>query len=114
MTFDDIVDLAVDENFEVFIDHRGDIGTVKGRAAFEQRLVIRLTERLRSLIGRHDADQETIKTLAQTYIQRIATEEEQLEDVAAYGAEFPDDRPGVLEITVIYDTGDPLEFDIES
>lgn len=114
MTFDDIVDLAVDGNFEVFIDHSGDLGTVKGRAAFEQRLVIRLTERLRNLIGRQDADESTIRKLAETYIERIAEEEGQLEDVAAYGAEFPDDRPGVLEITVIYDTGEPLEFDIES
>lgn len=114
MTFDEIVDLAVDENFEVFIDHRGDIGTVKGRDAFEQRLIIHLTEELRPLIGRQNVDRESITSLAENRIENITDAIDGLEEVVAFSATFPPDRQKVLEIEVIYDTGDDLTFDIEA
>lgn len=114
MTFDEIVDLAVDENFEVFIDHRGDLGAVKGRDAFEQRVIIRLTEKFQEMIGMPNVDNKTIINLAEEYIKRVAEQEEQLERVEAYDASFSDENHNVLEIEVIYDTGTPLTFDIES
>lgn len=114
MSFQDIEDLAVDSNFEVFIDHRGDLGSVKGRSAFNQKLVIRLTERLRNIIGTSNADKETIKELARTHAQRVANQMDELDNIASFSAAFPDDKIGVLEVTIVFDTGEPLTFEIES
>jgi hypothetical protein len=114
MTFDEIVDLALDENFNVYIDHTGDLAGVKGRTAFEQELVIRLTERMRGLIGRGDADEQTLVELARSYTRRIANEMDELDEIASFSAELSGDAYSTLEIELVYDTGGVLTFDIES
>lgn len=113
MAFDDIVDLKLDENFDVYVDHRGDLATVSGREAFEQRLILRLTERLGDLIGRSSVEDGTVVQLAENHIGRVAQQSDRIDNVAAYNAEFSDERPGVLEVEVIFDSGEPLTFDIE-
>lgn len=114
MTFDQIVDLAVDENFEVFINNKGDLAGVRGRAAFEQEVVIRLTDRMRDIIGEPAVDEETVTKLAETYARRVATAMDQLENVSTFRAEFSDEEVDTLEVTIVYNTGEMLEFDIES
>lgn len=113
MTFDDIVDLAVDGNFEVYIDHRGDLATVKGRDAFEQRLLIRLTERFQPLIGKSSVEDGTIVSLAEDYIERVAQEAGEIENVAAISTELSGEQVDTLGVEVIFDTGEELTFDIE-
>lgn len=113
MTFNEIVDLALDENFNVSIDHTGDLATVKGRDAFEQELIIRLTERMRGLIGRADADEQTIIELARSYTRRIATEMDELDEIASFDAELSGETYSTLEIELVYDTGEVLTFDIQ-
>lgn len=113
MTFDDIQDLAVDENFEVFIGPTGDLAAVKGRDAFEQELIIRLTERMRNLVGETNVAKETITRLAETYAERVAASMDEIENVTTFRAEFSDEEVDTLEVEIVYDTGEILEFDIQ-
>jgi hypothetical protein len=114
MTLSEVEDIATDDTFNVFINHRGDLGFVSGRDYFEQALLHRLTRELRDIIGRPDVERETITELAESKIQRIAAEMDELDSVAAYQASFIEDVKGtVLEIEVIYDTDGILAFEVE-
>lgn len=114
MTFEDVVDLRVDESFNVFINHRGDLAGVKGRAAFEQELIIRLTERMRGLIGQPDVGEDSLRELARSYAERVASEMDVLDSVASFAAEFSDEEFSTMDIELVYDTGEVLEFSIQS
>lgn len=113
MSFNDIEDLAVDENFDIFISHRGDIATVSGREAFEQRVRIYVTARVRPLIGEPDASKETIRELARSYAARVVSDADEIESIASFRAEFSDEQVGRLEVTIVYNTGEELTFEVE-
>lgn len=114
MSLENAEDIALDETFNVSINHRGDLETVSGRAAFEQRIVIRLTDEMRELIGQSDVDRQSIINLAESKLRRIALQMDELESLSTYSASFSDEQKGaVLEIEVIYDTGEVLQFEVE-
>lgn len=114
MSLEEVQDLAIDSDFNVFLNHRGDLETVSGRDAFEQELVIRLTREMRPLIGRSDVDTSSIVELAESKMGRIAGSMDELDSLSTYSASLADERKGtVLEIEAIYDTGEVLQFEVE-
>jgi len=104
-------DIEFDENFEVFITKRGDLGSVVGRDRFEQDLRYRLTERYYDIIGK--LGEGAIRQALKTEAERVADEMNELDRVAAFEAKFSDDQPNTMIVTVIYDDNDDFEFDIQ-
>lgn len=112
MSLEDAVDLGVDENFDFYINHRGEGATVSGRAAFEQRLAYALTDDTQEIIGEFN-DANAIGEVRKI-ISRITTEEEMIERVATFDASFSDEQEGLLDIVLVYDTGDEFTFEVEA
>lgn len=104
-------DLALDENFDVFISHRGDLATVEGRDRFEQEIIVRLTNRMGGMIGKVDDD--SVKNVARIHARRVAAETNNLSAIADFEAKFSDEKPETLQITLFYDTGEELTFEVE-
>lgn len=106
---DDIADLALNEDLEVYVDARGDLATVSGRGAFEQELMVRIRSRYTDLIGSGQSDQ-SIRDVLRVEARRVADEMDQLADIAFFDIEQSDDNTDLFEVTVVYDTGDSLTF----
>lgn len=110
MNLDEVEDLAVDKNFEVFISHRGDLGTVSGRDAFEQEIRIRLTEKYQELISGLDKD-NTLDVL-EVEAKRVAADMEQLDSVAAFQAEFSSEDANTVIVDIVYDTANDFSIEV--
>lgn len=110
VNIDEVRDFKLDGDFDIFIDHRGDLATVSGREAFEQKLIVRIQENFTEQIGRFD--KENIKDLLLLETERIAEEQDQIDRIAAFSAAFSDEKPNTVEITIVYDTGDELTFEV--
>jgi len=111
MTFDQIEDLLLDDNLEVFINQKGDLAGAKNRDAFEQKLILRTIENVVSVLG--ETEKATAVRLAEREIERTAQQMDQLENISAYNASFSDDKPDVLAIEVVFNTGEIIEFDTD-
>lgn len=105
-----VSDIAVDGNMEVFITPAGDLGAVRGREAFEQRLRVRLTARADELIGEYD--EENIIDLLESAAQRVAANMDELEAVAYYNVDVTGDALNTFEVQIVYDSGDDLTFNV--
>lgn len=112
MSLEDAVDLGVDETFDFFINHRGEGATVSGRAAFEQRLAYALTDDMQDIIGEFN-DANAVGE-ARKIIQRIVSDEDMIDRVAVFDASFSDEEAGLLEIIIVYDTGEEFTFEVEA
>jgi hypothetical protein len=95
-------DLALDDNFELFIDHTGDLATVSGRDEFEQRLRIRLTELYQDIIS--EFDKQTILSLVELEAERVADEAEEISSMPLFRTEFSETDMETLEVDIVYDT----------
>lgn len=107
----DAEDLQVDSSFEVFISHRGDLAFVSGREAFEQELLVRLQERYNDIVG--GLDPEQTRKLLEQEARRVAKEMDRVAEVARFSVEQDDEVANKINVTVIYDTGDELTFEVD-
>lgn len=107
MTFD----LLLNEDFEVEIDHRGDLATVDGRRGFEQSILLHLTERFTQIID--TGTDENVKELARVEAGNVADQMDMIDEVSAFEAVFSPDEPETLIVTVVYDTGDTSDLEVE-
>jgi hypothetical protein len=110
MSLDNVEDLAIDSNFEVYLDHRGDLATVSGRDAFEQELAIRLKERFNDLIG--DTRPGNIMDLLETEARRVADEMNRINRLQNIVVTRDDDIPGKYNASIVYDTGEQFTFEV--
>lgn len=108
---DEAEDLEVNQNFEVFMGHRGDLGTVSGRAAFEQEVALRLQDRYHDVIG--ELEPEAIREVLKNQAQRVAQEMDKIENIANFRAQESTDVPNTFEVTIIMNTGDVLNFEVD-
>jgi len=87
---------------------------VSGRRAFEQRLRHRVTNRATDAIGGRSSDPEHVKELVKSYVGEIVDSMGELDSLVSYSAEFSDRQKGLLEVEVVYDTGDSLSFEVQT
>lgn len=111
MTDHQVVDLAVDENFEVFIDGRGDLAYVNGRDAFEQELRIRIADRYTNIVG--SVGRETVKELLKVEAKTVASEMGRIQELHRITVSFPEEEANTARVRLVFDTGDPLEFEVQ-
>lgn len=104
------VDIKINSEFDVQLDHRNDLPLVEGREAFEQHLAVSVTKYFHELIGTTDTNlAEKIELQARRVVDRVAD----IDDVAAVTAESKEGEPNTVEVTVLYDTGEETTFDIQ-
>lgn len=104
-------DLALNEDFEVYIDHRGDLASVDGRRGFEQAVLLHLTERFSGLIN--SFTEENLLELASVEARRVANDMDMLNQVASFDARFSRDDPERLLVDIVYESGDISELEVE-
>jgi len=108
MTEQVVNDLALNEKFEVFVNARGDIAFVNGKEAFEQELLLRISSKYLDIVGENDRG--TVTDLLELEAERTAKEMDALEKISDISVIFPDDAVNTVEVTIIYDTGEVLQF----
>lgn len=95
-------DIALDENFELFIDHTDDLATVSGRDEFEQRVRLRLTELYQDIIS--EFDKQTILSLVELEAERVADGSDEISSMPLFRVEFSTENMETLEVDIVYDT----------
>lgn len=108
-----MVDLGLNSNFSVHLDDRNDLGYVEGRAAFEQEVVVSLTDYLYAdSLG--DMNFENIKHAVRLQVSRVARKHDELDTIARITIERSEDDANTLAVSVVYDTGGPLTFEVDT
>lgn len=106
-----VFDLHVNEDFEVSINHRGDLESVDGRPGFEQSILLHLTARFSGVIS--EFAPENVRELARVEAERVAEDMEMLHEIAGFAIELSDENPERLLVTIIYDSGDTSELEVQ-
>lgn len=105
------MDIALNDSFDVFIDHRGDLATVEGREAFEQQLILWIQERFTNALSEY-GDNEVLD-LIEVEAERVANEVDGVVGIAGFDVQFSDEQVNTVEVQVIYDTGDTTLFEVQ-
>lgn len=95
-----MMDLALDGNFDVFLDDRNDVATVEGRDQFEQSVSWYLTSYMYSLAG--DTDFETLKEKIRLQVSRVARRHDMLDSIEKIAVQKDPERPGIVRVELIY------------
>jgi hypothetical protein len=104
------MDIGLNTNFDVELDHRNDFPLVTGTAAFEQALRIRLTDYFFNQIGRGDT--KNAPALLEIEAQRVANDMDELEGISSIIIEQSENKANTLEVTIFYSTGNETFFPI--
>jgi hypothetical protein len=104
-------DLALNSNFSVHLDDRNDLATVEGRDAFEQSVVIRLTEFMNeSLPGLTDG--QTLKEKIRLEVSRVARDHDELDSIASLTISEKEDQPDTFTVQLVYESEQSFSTDI--
>jgi hypothetical protein len=109
-SIDEVKDFKINSNYDIFISHRGDLATVSGREAFEQKLVLRLEEGFGNVIN--ELDKQNVKDMLLLEARRVAEDMDEIDNIAAFSATFSDENPNTAEVTLVYNTGEELTFEV--
>ena len=101
------MDIGLTEEFDIELNARNDLPVISGRELFEQRLRIAVTEVLQNAVG--GMDRNTTLQLIRVQAQRVARDFEELDAVGELSAEYDEERPNTINLTVIYDTGETFQ-----
>ncbi len=105
-----MIDLKIDENYEVVIDHRKDLGTVEGRDEFEQHIALGLSEFFLDEIGSTDVPNAAARL--ELYAGRLVNTSERVGEVASVTVEESDTKTNTLEVSIVYRGGQTFAFDV--
>lgn len=103
-----MADLQIDEEFDVFIDTSGDLAYARGRAAFEQKIAVALTDSYQEVVGELDPGTtlEQIKVGARRAVDAV----DLIERLANVDARIKEDEPNTVVVDILFDTGEALTF----
>lgn len=95
-------DLRLNSNFSVELDDRNDLATVSGREAFEQSVVMMLTDFMyQSLPGL--SKRKTIEQRINLEVTRVAREHDLLDSVAQITINEKIGSPDTYQVDIIYE-----------
>jgi hypothetical protein len=97
------MDIGLDDNFDVSLDHLNNLNVVTGREAFEQRLRVRLTSYYNELIG--ETVGENVLSLIRLEARRMVADEEGLERIDGVVITQSERTPNLIEVRIVYTTG---------
>lgn len=105
------MDLSLNDQFSVHLDDRNDLATVEGRAAFEQSVVVRVTDRMHdSITG--ITGRENIEEKIHLVVSRVAKEHDHIDSVASVDIQPKENAPDTYEVEVQYVEDDSLSFEV--
>lgn len=102
------MDIRLDSNFDIALDHRNDLPVVEGREEFEQALRVRVTDYFYNIIGA--GSPKTAASFVRVEARRVATDMDEIDNLSQIVIEADEDRPNTLGVSVIYNTGDDFTF----
>ncbi|AGC34298.1 T4 gp25-like baseplate wedge protein [Haloarcula virus HCTV-15] len=104
------MDLALNSDFSVFLDDRNDLAVVEGREAFEQSVVITLTDFMQDVLSNYNPD--TIKSKLRLQVTRVAREHDQIQSIDYINIYRKQDAGDTYVVEVVYLT-DEAAFSTE-
>jgi len=106
-----MVDLALDRDFSVFLNDRNEVGTVDGRAEFEQSVRVMVTHFMHtSVIG--ESNPANVKNKIRLQISRVAREHNRLDGISDIVIEQSDEDPHTYEVAINYYSDSVSEFEV--
>lgn len=104
-------DLALNSNFSVHLDDRNDLATVEGREAFEQSVVVLLTEFMHERLPGLSEGQ-TLKQKIRLEVSRVARDHDELDSIASLNIREKPGEPDTYLVQIIYESGQDFSTDI--
>lgn len=105
-----MTDLALDSNFDVFLDDRKNIATVDGRDEFEQSVVVQLTEYMYNIPGSTDIATQNEKIRLQ--VGRVARNNDILDSIEKIVIERVPNEPGSIRVELVYSSSAAFDFNL--
>jgi hypothetical protein len=106
-----MLDLALDDNFSVYLDDRNDVSTATEREEFEQSIAISLTDYLHnSTLG--DIDRETAMQKVRLEAHRVAREHDRLNEIELVNVRPSDEEPNTLNVRIVYTSDEVFEVNV--
>lgn len=103
-------DLGLNSNFSVHLDDRHDLATVDGRGAFEQSVVMMLTDFMyNSLPGL--SKRKTIEQRIHLEVTRVAREHDRLSGIRNIRINEKIGSPDTYEVEIAYTSDDLSDFE---
>jgi len=103
-------DLKLNSNFSVHLDDRNDLATVSGREAFEQSIVMMLTDFMYgTVLGL--SSRENIKERINLEVTRVAREHDLLDSIEYISINEKLGESDTFEVRVSYSSTDEAEFE---
>lgn len=101
------MDIKLNENFDIQLNERNDLPIVTGREKFEQRVRIVITELLQDTVGENNSN--TTLKLIRLKSERLAQNFDVIDSIVDLSAEYDKDEPNIVNLRIIYDTGDEFQ-----
>lgn len=97
-------DLRINEDLELVIDDRNDLGTVEDQAEFEQSLAVTLTAYFWEQVGARQGA-ETLRRI-KLQAERLAREYDRVDSVQSIDVEYSENLENTIEVSVTFLTGE--------
>lgn len=98
-----MTDLALDGEFDVFLDDRNDVATVSGRSEFEQTVAVKLTSYMYNITG--DTDFPTLKEKIRLQVSRVARSHDTLDSIENVVVERHPEKASTVVVDLRYSSG---------
>lgn len=107
------MDLSLNDEFSVHLDDRNDLAVVEGRAAFEQSVVVRVTDRMHdSIMGA--TGRQNIEEKIHLAVSRVARNHDQLDSIASIDITQPTGQPDTYAVEVEYLEAGDFDFEVDA
>lgn len=101
-----MLDLALNENFSVFLDDTNDLATVDGQDQFEQSVAVHLTDLLHKNVLPGMDNDGTTKNKIRLQVSRVARRHDRIEEVSSVKIDDLVGEEASYEVTIVYRTGE--------
>lgn len=101
------MDIKLNKDFEIELNRRNDLPLVTGREKFEQRVRIVITELLQEVIGETKPD--IALNLINMKVEELAQNFDIIDSVIDSSAEYDKDKPNIINLRIVYDTGEEFQ-----
>jgi hypothetical protein len=106
-----MLDLALDNDFSVYLNDRNDVSTVTEREEFEQSVAIFLTDYLYdSVLG--DIDRETANQKVRLQVHRVARDHDRLNEIERVVVTPSESSPNTLNVRIAYTSDEIFEVNV--
>lgn len=104
-------DLALNSDFSVHLDDRNDLASVSGREAFEQALVVRLTDLMHGAI-RGLTNGDTVEERINLTVSRVAREMDFIDSIANVNVTPSPNDPNTYLVQITYTSDEIFEREV--